>query len=446
MEFNDRRLILIDRVAAMETEREIDSQFEREFFSLVETVIINMIEGEDNFFGQFLVRLERAMRFDITWPLATVPKHEGYKMYFNPRLFLECNEAEMTALFKHEIYHIMYGHHEREKELRNKYTTTAVNMALDISVNQYVNNMPTESFRLERFNMEFYTNLKPNEAIEVYAEEIEKAIKEKLNNKKEGDSNDLGSFIDISKAHDVWEESGLNGDSIKELTKKIAISSMKDKAPEDIKKIVSSYTQIPEISWQEELKRLIPTIRAGAKKTITRRDRRQPERFDIRGKLPNSIPEIIVAIDISASISEKEIHKIMIEVLDIAKNRTNKITIIECDNEIRRIYEMKSKNDIKKRTSDNGATKFSPVFKYLKDKRMRNHVLIYFTDGVGEKELEVKPISKNVIWVLTGDDELSLNPAFGRIKKIDVKGEKGEGGTTGLEMIKEYQQEHGRYY
>ena len=77
---------------------------------------------------------------------------------------------------------------------------------------------------------------------------------------------------------------------------------------------------------------------------------------------------------------------------------------------------------------------------------MRNHVLIYFTDGVGEKELELKPISKNVIWVLTGDDDLSLNTVFGRIKKIDAKVEKGEGGTTGLEMIKEYQQEHGRYY
>lgn len=446
MEFNNRRLLLIDRLSAIDTEGEIDSYFEREFFSLVETVIVNMIQGEDNFFGQFLVRLERAMRFDITWPLATVPKHEGYKMYFNPRLFLECNEAEMAALFKHEIYHIMYGHHEREKELRNKYTTIAVNMALDISVNQYVNNMPSESFRLERFNMEFYTNLKPDEAIEVYAEEIENAIKEKLNNKKEGDSDDLGSVIDISKAHDAWEESGLNSDSIKELTKKIAISSMKDNAPEDIKNIVNSYTQIPQITWQEELKRLIPTIRAGEKKTITRRNRRQPERFDIRGKLPNSIPEIIVAIDISASISEKEIQKIMIEVLDIAKNRTNKITIIECDNEIRRIYEIRSKHDMKKRTSDNGATKFSPVFKYLKDKRMRNHVLIYFTDGVGEKELEVKPISKNVIWVLTGDEELSLNPAFGRIKKIDIKAEKGEGGTTGLEMIKDYQREHGRYF
>ncbi|WP_300381548.1 VWA-like domain-containing protein [Clostridium sp.] len=446
MEFNDRRLILIDKLVDMETETEVNSDFEREFFSLVERVIVNMIQGEDNFFGQFLVRLERAIRFDITWPLATVPKHEGYKMYFNPRLFLECNESEMGALFKHEIYHIMYGHHEREKELRNKYTTTAVNMALDISVNQYINNMPTESFRLERFNMEFYYNLKPNEAIEIYAEKIEKAIEEKLNNKKEGDSDDLGSLIDISKAHDIWEESSLDSDSIKELTKKIAISSMKDNAPEDIKKIVSAYTQIPQISWQEELKRLIPTIRAGQKKTITRRDRRQPERIDIRGKLPNSIPEIIVAIDISASISEKEIQKIMVEVLDIAKNRTNKITIIESDNEIRRVYEIRSKNDIKKRTSDNGATKFSPVFKYLKDNRMRNHVLIYFTDGVGEKELEVKPISKNVIWVLTGDDELSLNTTFGRIKKIDIKVEKGEGGTTGLEMIKEYQQEHGRYY
>ncbi|MDZ5035317.1 VWA-like domain-containing protein, partial [Clostridium perfringens] len=131
-----------------------------------------------------------------------------------------------------------------------------------------------------------------------------------------------------------------------------AISSFKGKAPKDIEAIIKAYTEKAEISWQEALKKIIPSLRAGEKKTVTRRNRRQPERLDIRGTLPNSIPEVIVAIDISASMSEEEVHKIMIEILEITKTRTNKITVIECDNEIRRVYEIKSKNDIKKRTSN----------------------------------------------------------------------------------------------
>jgi len=447
MEFNDKRINLLERADGIKSGSIYDETFEREFFSLVEGVIISMIQSEDAFYGQFLVKVERKLRFDITWPLATVPMMQGFKMYFNPVLFLECNKAEMIALFKHEIYHIMYGHHQRERELRDKYTTIAVNMALDISVNQFVNNMPSESYRLDRVNREFFVTLEEDCAIEVYAEEIEKILKEKVKQRSDGKDDSIGSVIDISKAHEAWEESDINKDSIKEMTKKVAVSSMNnDNAPKDIKAIIASMTEIPQISWEKELKRVLPTVRAGQKKTITRRNRRQPERLDIRGSLPNSIPEVIVAIDISASMSEKEVHKIMIEILDIAKNRTNKITVIECDNEIRRVYEMKSKKDIKKRLSDNGSTRFSPVFKYLRDNKLNNQVLIYFTDGVGEKELEVKPSTKNVIWVLTGDDELSLKEPFGRIKNIEAREEKGEGGTAALQMVKDYQTEHGRLY
>lgn len=447
MRFEERRDNLLKQALDIKENGKVYNSFEREFFSLVENVIIDMLEGEDSFFGQFLVRIERSIKLDITWPLATVPKMQGFKMYFNPILFLTCDKREMQALFKHEIYHIMYGHHERERMLKNKYTTMAVNLALDISINQFIKNLPMDSYKLERVNLEYGANLQEDNPIEVYAEQIEKAIKSKLTQSTKDDKNDsIGDMIDISKAHDVWEESTLNQDSIRDITKKTAISSYSGKAPKDIEGIIKAYSEKAEISWQDTLKKVIPSLRAGERKTIMRRNRRQPDRLDLRGTLPNNVPEVIVALDISASMSEEEFNKILIEVLEITRTRTNKITVIECDNEIRRIYEIKSKNDIKKRSAKNGSTKFSPVFKYIKDKKLRNSVLIYFTDGVGEKELEVKPFKPNTIWVLTGEEELSLENPYGNIKRITTKVEKGEGGTAGLDMIKEYQQEHGRYF
>ena len=447
MRFEEKRDSLLKQALDIRENGKVYSGFEREFFSLIESVIIDMLEGDDSFFGQFLVKIERSIRFNITWPLATVPKMQGFKMYFNPLLLLECDKREMQALFKHEIYHIMYGHHERERSLKQKYTNVSVNLALDISINQFIKNLPMDSYKIDRVNMEYNASLKEDEPIEVYAEEIEKAIKSRLSKKiKDEKNNDLGDQIDISKAHDVWEESTLNQDSIKDMTKKIAISSYNGKAPKDIAAIISSYVEKAEISWQDTLKKVIPSLRAGEKKTIMRRNRRQPERLDLRGSLPNNVPEVIVALDISASMSEEEFNKILIEVLDITRTRTNKITVIECDNEIRRIYTIKSKNDIKKRSYKNGSTKFSPVFRYIKENNLRNSVLIYFTDGVGEKELEVKPFKPNTIWVIIGDEELSLDKPYGTIKRISMNVVKGEGGTAGLEMITEYQQEHGRYY
>ena len=155
MNFEERRDSLLKQALDIKENGKSYSGFEREFFSLVENVIIDMLEGEDGFFGQFLVRIERSIRFNITWPLATIPKIQGFKMYFNPLLFLSCDKREMQALFKHEIYHIMYGHHERERVLKQKYTNLAVNLAIDISINQFIKNLPTYIYKIDRVNKEY---------------------------------------------------------------------------------------------------------------------------------------------------------------------------------------------------------------------------------------------------------------------------------------------------
>ncbi|MDZ4941377.1 hypothetical protein GNF60_14425, partial [Clostridium perfringens] len=100
MLFEDKRNNLLKQALDIKETGRLNSSFEREFFSLVESVVIDMLEGEDSFFGQFLVKIERSVRFNIAWPLATIPKMEGFKMYFNPILFLMCDKKEMEALFK----------------------------------------------------------------------------------------------------------------------------------------------------------------------------------------------------------------------------------------------------------------------------------------------------------------------------------------------------------
>ena len=156
-------------------------------------------------------------------------------------------------------------------------------------------------------------------------------------------------------------------------------------------------------------------------KTITRRDRRQPDRLDLRGRLPKNETELIVAIDISASINDSDMHKILMEILSITSNTKNKIIILECDNKVRNVYELKNEKDIRKRSKNNGSTEFTPVFQYINDNNLRNSVVIYFTDGVGEKELRIKPINKKIIWVISGNEELSLKQAYGEIKRINTE-------------------------
>ena len=115
--------------------------------------------------------------------------------------------------------------------------------------------------------------------------------------------------------------------------------------------------------------------------------------------------------------SDEEFKQAIKEVLQIVKNYNHEITIIECDNEIRRTYKVKSVKDIKERINIRGGTKFTPVFEYANKKKL--NLLVYFTDGKGEDRLEVIPRGYKVLWVISGrGDKLSLNNPYGAVKKL----------------------------
>lgn len=171
------------------------------------------------------------------------------------------------------------------------------------------------------------------------------------------------------------------------------------------------------------------TVESNKKKTITRRNRRQPERLDLRGQLRNHKAEIAVAVDISGSMSKEEFNQAIKEVLHIVKNYNHEITLIECDDQIRRAYKVKSVRDVQERRCASGGTRFTPVFDYANKKNI--NLLIYFTDGKGEEKLQVIPRGYKVLWVISGrGDSLSLKESYGAVKKLS----KVEIKDTSLEM------------
>ena len=437
MDFNEEREELLKEVFLMDEKKKCGDFYNRRFFDIVEKVILYLLQGQDAFFGQFMLSIKREIRFDIKVPIATIPKRDGFNMYFNPFFFLNCTKREMAALLKHEIYHIMNLHFEREKQLKNRFSKEAVGVALDISINQYIKDLPGYSRKLEAINMEHNLNLAENRSVEEYAEEIYKSIKSRIKKDKFNENGNEEFLLEMDKAHEIWDEIDIDEESINSLTKKTAISAYNKNTPEGLEKIILAYDEKPEISWELVLKNAIPAMKSGYKKTIVRRNRRQPERFDLRGTLPKNEAEVVVAIDISASMKDDEMKKILIEILSITHASKNKVTVIECDNEIRKVYKLRSEKDIQKRCRENGSTLFSPVFKYIRDKNMKNCILVYFTDGVGEKELEIKPFNKKTLWVICGDDELSLKESYGEVKRIHrEKYEKLEG-NIGLQMVNE---------
>ena len=428
-ELYDRAIKIVDITHMLKSNKKgekfdisTDENFKKDFFSLVDKVNLSLMEDKENFYGYFLFQMGREIRFDITSATSINFKDAKYVMYFNPIIFLELNMEQMQSTIKHEILHVLSQHLIRLKDFKDKYSTLALNLAMDVVVNQCLDCLCPYSITLECINNKYNLNLEKFKTFEYYLEKIqtELDLQEENDEGEIVDNNEnVAVDFDAEKTHDIWEECiEIDEKTLRDFTEKFADNAKKGSVPTYIENMIKSLKNSKgELPWNLYLKKLMGTIEANKKKTITRRNRRQPNRLDLRGELRGHKAEIAVAIDISGSISDEEFKQAIKEVLTIVKSHNQEITIIECDKEIKRTYKVKSPKDIKERVASGGGTKFLPVFEYANNKKI--NLLIYFTDGKGEEKLEIKPRGYKTLWVISGRGEkLSLQEPFGVVKKL----------------------------
>lgn len=406
------------------SELTIPESFQKDFFRYIDKVNLLLMEDKDNFYGYFLFQMQREIRFDIASPTAVNFKGSNYVISFHPIIFLNLNPNQMESSIKHEILHILSLHLTRARELKGRYSTLAINMSMDIVVNEFLDNLPPYATTLEWMNRKYNLNLKPYQTLEYYVENLQIAIdllqkdhKGPEDDRKHNDS--VQTDYDPALTHDLWEESSnLEKKTLQEFTEKAIHLSVKGQIPSHVEALITTLkSNKGELPWNLYLHRLMGTVESNRKKTITRRNRRQPDRLDLRGELRSHKANIAVAIDISASISDEEFTQAIKEVLSIVKNYNHEITIIECDDTIKSVYKAKSIKDIRARKNTKGGTKFSPVFEYANHNAI--NLLIYFTDGKGENKLQVAPKGYQILWVISGrGDALSLSKPYGVVKKL----------------------------
>ena len=418
----------------------IPSDLKFEFLKIIDKVTFNMMEESGNFYGYFLFQMNRDIRFDISSPTGIVFKGAKYVIYFNPIIFLQLDIKQMEDTIKHEIHHVISNHLVRAKELKKKYSTLAINLAMDVVVNQYLKYLPPYAITLEWVNLKYSLKLEPYNTLEYYVEKIQNELDllddsedgefddSRVNNedellteinKEDKNNEDFDMDFNPEKSHDIWNESeNLDEKTIQEFTEKFVSNSLKGEIPVYLESMIDSLkSSKEEVPWNLLLKRLMGTIESNKKKTITRRSRRQPSRLDLRGEIRNHKAKVAVAIDISGSISDEEFKQAIKEVLSIVKNYNHEITIIECDKEIRRVYKVNSIKDIKDRVATGGGTKFTPVFEYANKSNI--NLLVFFTDGKGENKLEVIPRGYKTLWVISGmGEDISLDKPYGAVKKL----------------------------
>jgi len=79
-------------------------------------------------------------------------KELKYVLLYNPFFMEKLLEKQQIAIIKHELYHIMFKHLLRHNIKKFK-KILAVNIAMDMSINQYIDNLPVGAVYPETYNL-----------------------------------------------------------------------------------------------------------------------------------------------------------------------------------------------------------------------------------------------------------------------------------------------------
>ena len=398
--------------------------YEQRLWNILQDVNSLLLE-EDQFFGYFYLQMAHRIRFDMTSAFGINLKQGGYVLYVNPFILLRQPPDVMKDGIKREILHIISAHLMRVKALSQSFNKTAVHMAMDMVVNDYLEHVDRDAVTVANVNERFGLMLKRFRTIEYYAKAIDKAMKEKPELFVPVDNSDtaVAMEFDPQTSHDIWDESdSIDTDTMDQITERYINEASKGDMEGYVKSLIDTFQKTRRaLPWYFYLKKLMGKVASGYKKTTMRRNRRQPERLELSGTLRQHKANVWVALDMSGSITDAEFTNALEQVLQIVHAYNHRITVVECDNEVRRTYTMESVKDVKPRLDVRGATAFSPVFSLANQNRV--DLLVYFTDGKGEERLREAPKGYKVLWVLIGEKpQLSLHNPYGMVRELGYVG------------------------
>ena len=381
----------------------------------------SILLDEDQFFGYFYLQMTHQVRLDMTNAFGVNLKHGGYVFYVNPFIMLRQPPDVMKDGIKREILHVISAHLMRVKELSQRFNKKAVYMAMDMVVNDYLEHVDRDAIIVANVNARYGLLLKRFRTLEYYAKAIDKAMQEKsdLFVSVDDASQIVAMEFNADSSHDIWDESdSIDTETMDKITERYINEASKGDMEGYVKSLIDTFHKTRRsLPWYFYLKKLMGKVASGHKKTTMRRNRRQPERLELSGTLRQHKANVWVALDMSGSITDAEFTNALEQVLQIVHAYNHRITIVECDNEVRRTYTMETVKDVKARLDVRGSTSFSPVLSLAN----QHHVdlLVYFTDGKGEDRLREAPKGYKVLWVLTGSEpKLSLHNPHGIVREM----------------------------
>lgn len=292
-------------------------------------------------------------------------KKLNYVINIDLEKFSEYSLLNRMAILKHEVLHIIWGHLKFSGNIRKW------QLATDCSINQFID----------------FDHL-PDGVI----------LPETLKVPKKLSSQEYYDLIDIDdedSPHFKWdsEYANIQTEVISEIIEYSKEFTLKHSGvlPQNISEMIS--LNKPRNNLEQKLRRfMIKDSRYSIKKP----SRRFPSNPEIKGKIKTRKLELSIILDVSGSIRDSDIQKVISEILRITKLQ-KEIDLIQVDSEPREPEKLTKNTKFIERTG-RGGTYLSSALKDIKTKD-----LIIVTDGrLFDEDIEILNSSKkNILWIFT---------------------------------------------
>ena len=368
-------------------------------------------------FGTVFVFLNKRQTDQMPTMAVGITRRVDLALYYNPDFVKKLTHDEIKAVLIHEAMHVLLHHISRAGHYG--YSMKGFNIAADMAINCSISNLPDGALYPKSFA------LPDHEAAEWYY----RKLKEEADKRGESLNEMAGAKGELVDDHSMWGE--CEDDVIKEKIRGIARKAIKnqekvgwgDIAGSVVSKVLAANR--PVVNWKKELRYFInKLVLSGRRTTRSRINRREQSSMSDRvkelqdvylnpGKRKQYTSRILVAIDTSGSVSDKELVEFVDEMNGL-------ISYVQCDYICfdTQIYgapvpfTKKAKEvDIKGRCG----TDFGPVCELIDE--LKYDGLIIMTDGFAP--FPPKPKAR-VMWCLTKSGEGQV-PPYGKRVVIETK-------------------------
>jgi predicted metal-dependent peptidase len=419
-----------------------------------------LIAAQDAFYGAMLMNMDVTINFKQRGPIDIAVAKEPFVVSFNPLFCSKYKFAQFTALLVQEILRIAYDHPATYGDLNGENDPNKhihLEKSSSASVSSMVQNdirldsdnqglrLPDDAYTVSKLADDTKVNPKRDQAMDYYFRVLEKFDRQRNQQSESSKTNVSGQGNPNATAtpsnnngQDVhqWEKNDPDdtSDKIKSMVGDV-YSKLSEKQrgfmPAGLVEQINKLLAPPQINWKQLLRKLLGTIPVPYRSTRRRLNRRQPYRTDLSGRLPRRIVNIVVCIDTSGSMSDDDLAYCLNEVFNIAKeHKGTKITIVECDAEIGKVYQAKTMKEVQVQMSGRGGTSYVPAIDFINGEepykskypnlsgKFRDALMVYFTDGYGDSDIP-KPKTFRNLWVVLNDEKnLSLKDPYGEVKSL----------------------------